>query len=262
MKTTLIKTDVSKLRKQQLKTYMNQTAALVEMQDAEALHIDVMFEKLIALRPEFERMDVKYRLANPETARLKALNSELNNVLRAIALLTKAAERMQYVVKAAEVDMVKEFVARYIKIAIPELLEPTVNICSSMMLELNANAGLLLAVDKIGLKVHFDEVKRLVDEHAALQSILLQKSTKREKSITLSLRKQVSKATSNLFKAIEVEREKFPELNYEPLVAGLNELNGRYRTVQKARETRSKSEVSVQNEATTASSSKTNAIVA
>jgi hypothetical protein len=262
MKTTLIKTDVSKLKKQQLKSYVDQTVALVEMQDAEALHIDVMCDKLKALEPEFSRLDVKYGGSYSETALLKVVDSDINNVLRAIALQVKAAERMQYVVKAVELEMVKKFVARYIKTAIPELLDATVNICNSMLNELNANEALLAAVVKTGLKLHFDEVKRLLDEEYRLRTSLLAKTTLREKSITVNLRKQVTVATSNLLKAIEVERVKYPELNYEPLVNGLNALNMRYRTTLKARETRSKNESLVENEATATLSAKTEVAVA
>jgi hypothetical protein len=128
--------------------------------------------------------------------------------------------------------------------------------------ELNANEALLAAVVKTGLKLHFDEVKRLLDEEYRLRTSLLAKTTLREKSITVNLRKQVTVATSNLLKAIEVERVKYPELNYEPLVNGLNALNMRYRTTLKARETRSKNESLVENEATATLSAKTEVAVA
>lgn len=262
MKTTLIKIDVTKLKKQQLKSYVNQTVELVEMQNAEVLHLDVENNKLKALKPKFENLAVNYGISYRETMQFKSINSDLNNVLRAITLQMKAVERMQYVVKANDLELVKEFVATYIKPAIPELLEPTVNICVSMLKELNEKVQLRTVAEEIGLKVHFEEIQRLVLLEAALRSSLLEKTTQRERSITIELRKEVAKAIINMQKAIEVEREKFQELNYEPLVSGLNALNMKYRIVQKARETRSKSEALSQNETTVVSSSKTTATVA
>ncbi len=262
MKTSLIKFDVTKLKKQQLEGYVSQTVELVDMQNAQTLHLDVETDKLKALIPEFERLASKYVSSYPETAQFKIINSDINNVLRSITLQVKAAERMQYVVKADDLEMVKEFVASYIKPAIPELIEPTVAICSGMLKELNANVALRTVAERIGLKVHFVEIQRLVDLEAALRSSLLEKTTQRKKSITVTLRNQVAKAIINLQKAIEVEREKFPEVDYEPLVSGLNALNARHRMVQKARLTRSKTDSLAQNEATVASSSKTTATVA
>jgi len=262
MKTILLRTDVSKLKKQQLLTYLNQTVEVVEMHQPATLQIDVMLNKLKALKPELEKLQVTYNDALAETTQLQAVNGEINNALRAILNQSDAMYRMRNVSNAEEVAIVMPFVERYIKATLPEVLSSTVNICNRMLSELNATADLKLAMTTVGMKAHFDEVKRLIDVAAVTSSTRLEIQTQREKSETLALKKRVSKCVSNLLKAIEVACEEHEELDYEPLKNGLNVLNTMYRGAQKAKETRWKSRPLAKSETTDASSVKTIAAVA
>lgn len=257
MKTALIKCDVLKLRKNQLKMYVDQTVELIEMQGAQALHLDVEFNKLKALQPDLELLAAKFSGSYSESTQFKSLNAALNNVLRAMVLQQKSMERMQYVLKLSDWEMVSKFVSSYIKPAIPEQFKETVGICTSLLKIVAENAVLKTALELVGLKVHIEELERLVAEEASLRTSYLEKTTQREKSITTEMRSKVSKATSKLFKAIEVEREKFENVDYEPLVTGLNVMNSKIRSAQKSRSTRSSADQDLESETTVASSTKT-----
>ncbi|MEI7501992.1 MAG: hypothetical protein WCJ61_01790 [Paludibacter sp.] len=262
MNIILLRTDVSKLKKQEILTYLNQTVQVVEMHQPATLQIDVMLNKLKALKPELEMLPVSHNDALAETTRLQAVNAEINNALRAILNQSDSIYRMRNVSNTEEVAIVLPFVERYIKATLPEILTSTVNICNRMLVELNATADLKLAVTTVGLKAHFDEVKRLIDVAAATSSSRIVITTQREKSETMLLKSRVSKCVSNLLKAIEVACEVHEELDYEPLKNGLNVLNTAYRAIQKAKETRWKSGTLAKSETTDASSVKTIAAVA
>jgi len=262
MKTILLRADVSKLKKQQLLTYVNQTVEVVEMHEPATLQIDVMLNKLNALKPELNKLEVSYNDALAQTALLQAINNEINNALRAILNQSKAMYRMRNVTNTEEVAKVLPFIERYIKATLPEILSSTVNICNRMFSELNGNADLKLALATVGLKAHFDEVQRLLDAEAVTSSTRLELQTQRVKSETKLLRSKISKCVSNLLKAIEVACEVHENLDYEPLKNSLNVLNTIYRSAQKAKLSRSKSGALAKSETTVASSVKTTATVA
>ena len=262
MKTNLLRTDVWRLKKQQLLTYVTQTVEVVEMHEPATLHVDVMLQRLKALKPELEKLDVSYGDALAQTADLKRINSDINNVLRAILLQTKAIGRMRGVVNDEAVAKVLPFVKRYVKASLPENLTSTVNICQRMLSELNEDSALLVSVTTLGLKAYLDEVTRLLAEEATISSSRLQQQTKRSKSVTCDLRNRVAKIASNLLNAIDVASNEYQNLDYTALVNGLNVLNTNYRTVLKSKKMRSKSNLGLKSETTLASSVKTIATVA
>lgn len=242
--------------------YVDQIVELVEMDGAQTLHLDVELNKLKSLQPDLDLLARKYSGSYSESTQFKALNAELNNVLRAIVMQYKANERMQYLLKLSDWELVSDFVSQYIKPAIPEQLVETVGICIGLLNVVSENAKLKSALDLVGLKIHMDELERLVAKDASLRTSYLEKTKQREKSITIEMRTKVAKAVSILFKAIEVEREKFENVNYEPLVIGLNVLNGKIRSAQKSRATRSGAGQELESETTVALSTKTAATVA
>lgn len=262
LKTYLIRTDVFKLRKQQLLTYVNQTVEVVEAHNPEALHMAVMLGKLSALKPELKKLEVSYNDALAETAHLQLINSDINNALRAILLQTGALKRMQNVQDVDKVALILPFTKRYVRASIPENLETTVNICNRMFSELQSSVDLQEAITSVGLKTYFDEVKRLLERAEVVSSERLKQHTQRGRSETAVIRNKVSKAVSNLLNAIEVAAVEHSELDYEPLKSALNVLNTTYRATLKARETRSKTAFGAKSETTVASSSKTTATVA
>lgn len=254
--------DVSKIKKQSLRTYLYSVTELVALQDPSALKIEEFYNKLNDLKPAVDNMKVKYRPAIEENAELKLVVSKMRNVLRSIKLQVASTLRINYIVQAAEVTVINEIVARYMKLALKENTDPTENICTRMLLELESNAEIQVAIESLLLKLHFEELKRLIDEAVVLRKAILAKMQAIDSSITVDLRKQIAVAVSNLFLAIEIECERNTNLNYEPLVSSLNVLNGKYRAIQKAKATRLQTSTEGNEEATFTSSSQTNANVA
>lgn len=254
--------DVSKIKKQSLRTYLYSVTELVALQDPSALKIEEFYNKLNDLKPAVDNIEVKYRPAIEENAELKLVVSKMRNVLRSIKLQVASAVRINYIVQAAEVSVINEIVVRYMKLALKENTDPTENICTRMLLELESKPEIQVAIESLMLKLHFDELKRLIDEAIVLRKTLLAKMQAIETSKTAELRTKLSTAISKLFLAIEIECERNANLNYEPLVSSLNVLNGKYRAIQKAKATKSQTSTMRKEEATLTSSSQTNANVA
>ncbi|MFZ4583175.1 MAG: hypothetical protein ACOYM7_11045 [Paludibacter sp.] len=261
MKNIILRTDVSKLKKQQLLTYVNQTVEVVQMYEPELLHVNVMLQRLSALKPELQKLEVSYNDALNETTQLRDINSNINNALRAILQHTNALIRMRNVANSDKIAKVVPFVDRYIKAALPKNLRETINICNRMFSDLDASVDLQSAVTSVSLKTFFDEVKRLLETAEEVDAAMLQLRMQRGRSETEALRNLVSKAVSNLLNAIEAAAEEHTELDYEPLNNALNRLNTMYRSALKAKETRSKTVVGNKNETTATPSTKTEVTV-
>ena len=257
MSTVILRTDISKLKKQLLLTYVNQTLNVVDKNDPVALHVSVMLERLRVLKPDLELLEVSYGDAFEETTKMDELDDSINNVLRAILSQSKAIHRISSVTYSDECAMVLPFVNRYVRASLPENLLITVNMCNRMMVELKGDVKLSTAVLTVGLKVYFDELERLLDQAVTISDSKLATMTSRGKSITNELRKRVSKQVSRLMKAIEAACEEHNELDYNPLIDSLNVLNTNYRTAQKAKATRAKNANEAKIETTVASSVKT-----
>jgi hypothetical protein len=257
----ITKTDISKLRKQTLRTYLYAVCEMVAVHDSSAPNIEEFYNKLNDLKPTLDSLNVKFVPACANTAKLKLTVRQLKNVMRSINLQLQSAKRMSYVGKTAELDVIDEIVARYIKLALKSNPAPTENICARMLKELADNANMQMAIESLGLKLHFDELQRLIGEAEQLRKAIVATIKTREFSITADLRKQMALALTNLFMAIELENRRGPAGNYLSLINSLNVLNGQYRAIQKAQATRSKS-ILAKKEATNTSSSQTNANVA
>jgi hypothetical protein len=258
----LLRTDVSKLKKQKLLTYVNQTVEVVQMYEPAKLHVDVMLQRLSALKPELLKLEVSYNDALNETTQLRTINSDINNALRAILQYTNALIRMQNVADSEKIALLLPFIKRYIKAALPVNITETINICNRMFSELEASVDLQSAITSVGLKTFFDEVKRLLVMAEAVSAVILQRRTQRGRSETEALRSSVSRAVSNLLNAIEIAAVEYTELDYEPLKNALNVLNTMYRSALKAKETRSKIAAGIDDKATTTPSTKTEVAVA
>ncbi|MBP6663370.1 MAG: hypothetical protein KA172_09815 [Paludibacter sp.] len=252
---------VSRMRKQELLTFVKETILVMEMHDAEALHVNEMLVRLKALEPDFDLMVKKNSRSIAGIAQAKELEKSINNVLRALMLQLKAGKRMQYLLNADEVQLIQESFESVLKEAIPKNLSATVNICTALLNGLTENAELQAATSKLGLSIYLDELRNLLNNESLLRKAILKQQNERTKSMVTELSAKFSKCVSDLTKAIEVERIKHPELDYNALTNALNALNVRYRTVIKARTTRSKTESLNLNEATAATSTKTLAAV-
>lgn len=257
MSNVLLRTDVTKLKKQQLLTYVKSTVDVMEKYDPVALHVNVMLGRLKALMPELQLLEISYGDALAETAVLDELDDSINNVLRAILLQSKAIGRISNVTYGTESALVLPFVNRYVRASLPENLLETVNMCNRMLLDMNGNTALTEAVATVGLKVYFDELERLLAQAVEVSDSKLAAITTRGKSITNDLRKRVARQVSRLMRAIDAACEEHTELDYNPLIDSLNVLNKNYRAVLKAKQTRAKTANEAKNETTAAPSVKT-----
>lgn len=236
----ITKLDFTRIKKQSLRTYLYSVVQLVEMQNPTALKVEFFYNKLSDSKKDFDKLKIKYNEASAEVAELKKRVRAIKNVLRSIKLQLDSAQRMSYVTNAAEVSALSKIVEHYLKLALKESKDPTENICTRMLKEINDSAELMSAFETLGLNPHFAELQRLINEAVLLRKTILADMQTKELSVTNDLRKQLTEAITHLFMAIEIESIRNTDTNYEPLIASLNELNSRYRNIMKAKATRAK----------------------
>jgi len=128
---------------------------------------------------------------------------------------------------------------------------------SEIINAIEKDSSLQPAIEAVGMKVYFDELKAVQQKITSSQSIVVKFKSELPKTKIATIKKSSVKALNNLIASIELGMIKHPELDYEPLTNELNAFLSEYQALDKTRRTISAK--TAENKKTVASSTTTNA---
>ena len=228
---------VRRVSKHEVMNLISKTVVVAEMHNPEELHIDVMLGRLKAIVPEIVSMDVAFG-AYPETVDLIDLRVQLDNVVGGISFQARALSRSKLDVYSAEVELLVPVIKRYLKGTYKDTTDTLIDKSQKLILQIDSDVALTAAVAKVSLKVYLDQLDVLLKGYHAKQSKRLVTKKERPRYDTNETKVKVGKALSNFLDAVEVAKEEYQELDFEPLVINLNELYVKYKSVNKSVTTR------------------------
>ncbi len=239
---------ISDFRKYELTEILESISGIVASHNPETLGVNGMYELLIAQRAEVNKLKEEPR-GYPMQNRYKELVRQRDKLVVAIRSGIKAIEKAALTTQTENSTVVIPIIRRYLnefrKLNLTERLEK-----SAVLLKEIDTTERNVALEALGLKVYFDELRLLqteLTEHAAGSKSAV---ISFRKSQTHSVKKAVTGAIRNMFKAIELAAIDHPDKDYTELIQEINNYLSNYSIAAKARETR---KVNALNNATVAS---------
>jgi hypothetical protein len=215
-------------------------AQVVAKHNPATLKIEGVYNLLLAELPKLTSLQVKSG-KHPNSIELKSLRLKRRNLLVVITGKVRLLPKAQVDALNASAALVLPLLEKYLKNIVADKLNTQSEKINELLDELDGNAAMNAALATLGLKVYLDELKTL---QAAIEqqsdSQVANKSVKKLKVETRTIRAEVCDAVTDLLNAIEIAQKENKELDYTPLISEVNELLKPYQTDIKTRNTRSK----------------------
>ena len=230
---------LSKVPKLEFPELAETLVRIVEHYGAETMFIEPTANVLKERLPEVNALKVAQR-KHPESKIISALFSKRRDVIAAMVRQTKAEQKANLSSQEVQLRLISPIIEKYWS-DVRSLNEKSINSCMKQMLtEVDTIEEIKLAFDTLGLTIYLDELR-------TIQTSLFNSREKRRKSKSAvqkvdvkQLKSYVSEAITDLISAIKLARKAHPELDYNPLIAEINQLFSSYQSEIKAHSTRVK----------------------
>lgn len=239
---------ISDFRKYELSEILESISGIIASHNPESLGVNGMYELLIAQRAEVNKLKEEPK-GFPLQTRYKALGMQRDKlvvaIMSGIRAIDKAALSTQTEKSIVVIPTIRRYLHSFRKLNLTEKLEK-----SAVLLKELDTTECNVALEALGLKVYFDELKLLQTELTELATGSKNMVIGFRKSHTQSVKRAVTGAIRNMFKAIELAAIDHPDKDYSELIHEINNYLSNYSIAAKARKTR---KVNALNNATVAS---------
>ncbi len=228
-----------RIHKYETPTLIKGVNAILKNYDTEALDIKTWSELLLDQESELGEI-TEINRKHPASGELKTLRKARRHLLSVINTHYRALERAQVDSLKAHQEVLVPFLDRYVRHIIVSNYKKLDEVVSQMLGEAAIVPELSPALEAVGLKVYFDELKMVQDNIALCKSKVVKFRSEIPKMRTAAIKESSVNALNNLIKSIELGRIKNPETDYTPLSNELGVFMGEFQSLDKARRTRSK----------------------
>lgn len=242
MKKKITSVPFTKVAKMKFPALVNNVVRIVEKYDPATLHIDLMYNELVAVQPLVKTLLNVYK-RHPKTESLKELRLKRRKLFMAILSQKKAIEKSNLTSQEAARVLVLPFIDEHFSNIVANDMGTQAERVSQMSDALKGNAPMAAAMADLGLKIYIDELLVLEQKIIAAEELRLQEMSKKPKMNTLIVKRQVSDALMNLLNRIQLAQIEYKELDYEPLMNELNQYLTPVGAAMKSKTTRNKNAV-------------------
>ena len=201
-----------------------------EKYDLEALHLDIMLNRLKAAVPEMEKLRVP-ELKKPLTPELReARNAQevcAAGIMGQVRGLSKT--EVDAYVQAAKIFLpyAKNHLCNFSRL---NLIEQK-TLVSQFLSGIQIDSNLKSAATTLGLDVSLVKMKQVHENFCSVYENKRQSQSRLEKIETNKIRKDLSGFMREFFQAVEVAVIQYPELDYQPLINEMNQEIIRYKSL-------------------------------
>jgi len=248
----------ARIQKLEFSALIKGTNVILGKYDAEALEISIWCDLL--LDQESELSSIK------EVNRVHPSAKELKKYLKKCKALLSIINSSSAVLDRAEVDqltvhqaVVMPFLNTYVRNFYSDNQTKTEEKVAQMLFAIEESAALKTALQEVGMKVYFDELKVVHNNITLIKREIVTFKSELPKMRTVAIKNSGIKALNNLITSINLGIIKNPAVDYMPLVNELNAFLGKFIMLDRTRRTVSLR--TAENKETVASSPTTSATV-
>lgn len=246
-----------RFHKSEFRLLVKEVLAVVNQFTPLIVFIKTMFDRLKVADEQLDTLEVRYG-KHPDTTELVNVRTKSLNLMKSILSYVKSLKQANLESEANDVDQVNTFVTQYLKpIVKADWSDRTFNL-DKMFAALSSDTNLQTAIEKLNLKLRFDELQGLMVNQDSLKKSRKESLMRRKKVNTAEIRTEATINLQELFAAIELAQIEHPELDFSEMINGINQSVEYYTTQAKNRSTRNKKKPGSQN-STSGTSNSTNA---
>ena len=225
----------------ELKRVINTVMGIVEKHDPIALKVETFYKKLQDLEEELQEYSVT-RTKHVLTTQINLYRKQRMDTSMSICMQTKLLKKSRIKSDTEAVKLIIPVVEKFLL-----NLRTLNNVATdeqvvNFLITIESSEALLEAANITGIKDDVMELKSLqLKLDNAVETRREENSQRRERPLSKQ-RYDVLNALDKLLLSIELAKNEYADLNYEPLIAELNEFLVCYQSLGKSRITRAKNE--------------------
>jgi len=217
--------------------FVNQVVVIFGKFDAEALHLQKAFGKLLNVLPDLAKVKAQ-ELSSELSNSLQELDAERDTLINAIAAQVKTMGKLTIASIPPHVVVMNRFLDLHGRDIASANYNSATERTRNLLADYDAKADVIAAVDALNLKILFDQLSVVNTQFANLFLQRTEKEGETEKVDTRAIRANSDKVLTSFFNAIEFCSGEYDEPDYETPANKLNVLIDFYKTQLKARATR------------------------
>ena len=244
-----------RIQKLEYPTIIKGTNVIVRKYDTEALDIKTWCDLLLDQESELSQITEVNR-KHPAVKELNKYRKKRRALLSVINTTSAALDRAEVDQLTARQAVVLPFLNTYVRNVYSENLKKTEERVDQMLQAIEENTALKTALQEVGMKVYFDELKVIQTNITRIKSEIVKFKSEIPKMRTTAIKNSGIAALNNLITSINLGIIKNPGVDYTPLINELDAFLGEFRVLDKTRKTVAKR--TAENKKTVASSTTTN----
>ena len=245
-----------RIHKMETPTLIKGVNAIVKKYDTVDLDLKTWCDQLLNQESELAEL-TEIILTHPAMKELKKQRKARKKLLGVVNIHYSALERAQVDSLTTQQEVVIPFLKQYVRNTITNNNKKMEEIVIQMLRTIEENEPLRMALQTVGLKVYFDELKMIQQNITLCKTKIVAFKSETPKMRTAAIKKSAVNALSNLIQSIELGKIRYPEKDYMPLTNELEAFLSEYQMLDKTRRTISKK--IAENKKTVASSPTTDA---
>jgi len=210
-----------RFHKSEIRNLVKEVLATVALFPSLSVLIKILLDRLSAVFDQIEATDVKPG-KHPDTEKLDVNRSRSLVLMKSIVSQVKNMKKAKLESQVADLSLVDVLVRDYLKPIINADWSDRTNNLDKMFVELDANSGLLTALENLNLKMLFDELRILVDHQDVIKKSRSSSLMRKKRANTAELRSAAIIALREVFVAIELAQIQHPEADFTEMVNGIN----------------------------------------
>ncbi len=223
-------------------------AQIIESHNPVALHIAKAFEKITATLPALALVEAQEKRSEM-SAEISELDNERDELVIALYMQAKNMSRLKLPTVAPHANVLKTLFDKHgHDIATANYTSETKRI-NDLLADIEKMPEVSNAITALNLT---DLVQRLKSVNTEFEIVFMRRNSilaEHQSVDARAIRQEADNAIHFMFQAIDFCVTEYPETDYKPLIAELNELSGYYNAQIKARQTRRQSGKDVTQEA-------------
>ena len=237
-----------RIQKFEISTLIKGVNAIVKKYDTVALDIKIWCDLLLDQESELGEI-TEINRTHPAMKDLKKYRTLLRNILSVLNTHLSALKRAQVSTLSPQQEVVVPFLDRSIRNIVTSNFKKVEEKVIQMIHEVEQNSELQAALEVVGLKVYFDELKLVHNNVALCKMKMVTFKSETPKMRTAAIKSSSVKALTNLIRSINLAIIKYPEKDYNPMTNELNVFLGEYQSLDKSRRTMSKKSAEIKKTA-------------
>lgn len=225
----------------ELKSVITTVMEIVEKHDPIALQVGSFYKKLQDLEGELQEYTIA-KTKHELTAQINVFRRQRLETCMSIAMQMRVLKKSRIKSNLEAVKLITPVVENYLHDLRKLNRIAAVDKVRNFLIKIESSEALLEAANVTGIKDDVTELKSLQSNLDIVEKIRREDNSIRRERPLNKQRSELLNALDNLLLSIELAKRDHADLNYEPLIAELNEFLVNYQSLKRSKITRARNE--------------------